>query len=273
MTYEEKMSEWMIHAKKIFDDKKDGAKLVGLTGGGGSYGIVRVMEFLGGDGCEVVLKLAKKIPYMTKYRYVECRNYMALGGPKEGLVPCVHIDGISGELVMRYYDYNLSSFQGIIGSANDRREMAPSILIQVARGLRSINEIGYRHNDIKRNNVFVNWDGGGGMGIKIEAVLGDLGSMFKPGFLGPCTSSYLAPGEWASTHMDMKSDVYSLGKTIANFVCGCSGSKRCLGCDVCMRDGDWFIDLLRWMMKEKSEERCSVNCVVELLEEKGINKN
>lgn len=259
---EEKLREWLRFVEKCVSER-DGKLVTYAAGMDGSYGVVKALEFYDEKG-KIVLKLAKKIPYLSAYQRVEAKNYKLLGlelGPKEGLVTCVKIDDDSGIIMMRFYENTLYSLRNKIGDACVRREIAPSILIQVARGLKAINGVGCRHNDIKPANVFINYDFRTKL---VEAVLGDLGSMFKLGFLGSHTNAYIAPGEWCSTHMDLRSDVYSLGQTMSIFLCGCN--KRHLR-KVCPRVcEDWFVDLIELMMKRMSGERPSIEEVIDVLE-------
>lgn len=255
-TYTKILDTWVQKMREIMATEKE--KAVPLEGGFGTTGIIYKVTY----GSET---LAKKYPFANINYNVEAKNYALLGGPKEGIVTCVKSDIKSGCITMRFYPYTLESLRNVL-RIGDRTKIAPSILLQLTRGLKAINEVGCRHNDIKRGNVFVNYNEHTHL---VEAVLGDLDGMRKFGFIGSTTPKYQAPGEAKSDHKDIKSDVFSLGDTISGFICDCEIRhirKICTSIDV---EG-WFGKLIKSMLEINSSARPTPDDIILLLEGCGV---
>lgn len=89
------------------------------------------------------------------------------------------------------------------------------VLIQLIKGLNVLHERKILHRDLKSANVFVNKDG--------QVKLGDMNvsKLAKMGLLYTQTGTpyYASPEVWKDQPYDHKSDIWSLGCVIYEFVC------------------------------------------------------
>jgi len=152
--------------------------------------------------------------YDTEYTISnEANNRKLLGDPViEGIV--THVVFFRGRLLMRYYDESLYSLAFLL-SRDTRMNLMPSILLQLAKGLRHMHSLNYFHNDIKPTNILVTYEPDENY---VEAVLGDLGSMKKAGLSSCTTFEYRAPEHDRGIFNTKKSDIYSLGLSIIEFM-------------------------------------------------------
>lgn len=138
-----------------------------------------------------------------------------------GLVTMVGISTEFKSLVMFYYPNTLASLH-----ADYLVKVIKPLLKQLTQGLQAIHLAGFCHNDIKPKNIFISY-----CQSKLDAVLGDFGSMRKQGHYAPQTLAYQAPEliksagkstsklikevkEVKRAKPSPKTDIYSLGKSL-----------------------------------------------------------
>src|SRR5205814_625014 len=95
--------------------------------------------------------------------------------------------------------------------AGDARDAIDAVARDVADALARLHALGFRHGDVKPQNVVVRRDARGWRGGLVDF---GLAAPFAEPLVGG-TPSHLAPEAMASGRVDAASDVWALGVTIA----------------------------------------------------------
>ena len=106
-------------------------------------------------------------------------------------------------------------------------KLAFEIATQIAAGLTAVHKQKLVHRDIKPSNIMVSLEDGGGVTVKIIG-LGLAKAVNEPGsqtaismpggFAG--TPDFASPEQFAGVHVDIRSDLYSLGATLWKMLTG-----------------------------------------------------
>ncbi len=103
--------------------------------------------------------------------------------------------------------------------SNDEIE---SIIYQIASGLNTLHENQILHRDIKPDNIIISEDN------LVQLIDYDISRIYKPEQSQDTTTSgtkgFIAPELYVNEQTDIRSDIYSLGKTIQMLVDACSVS-------------------------------------------------
>jgi serine/threonine protein kinase/tetratricopeptide (TPR) repeat protein len=106
-------------------------------------------------------------------------------------------------------------------------KLALEIVTQVAAGLAAVHKQKLVHRDIKPSNILVSFEEGDAVTAKISDLglakaINELGSQtdisVPGGFAG--TPEFASPEQFAGVHVDIRSDLYSLGATLWKMVTG-----------------------------------------------------
>ncbi len=171
------------------------------------------------QGQEVALKVLRdpERPSMRNRFLREGRLLQRISHPS--LVRCLHIfDGDAPALVLELLrgeplDERIS--RRPLG-ADEVMQLASSVL----RVLQHIHELGVVHRDVKSSNVF--WGSDNRIVLMDLGLAGDPGDPLTTTTLGDVlgTYAYMAPEQIAGAETDHRCDLYSLGVTLYEAVCG-----------------------------------------------------
>lgn len=204
----ESINEWLVTSIEVCTSPIISEDRISSGGYGTVYRTVRC------DHKGKFVTFAEKLDIQTNVEYGtsnEFQNRKLLGPPVlEGIV--THVSYWSNRLVMRYYNHTLYSLASALPQT-EKVMLMPTILIQLCKGLKHMNDLDYFHNDIKPDNILVNYEKG-----RVEAVLGDIGGMKKRGVKSTTTYLYRAPEHDQGIYYSSRSDVYSLGLSILEFL-------------------------------------------------------
>lgn len=149
-----KVSDWHIQSKKF--------------AGAGAYGVVEIVEHVQDDQCiKLAIKTSQKcIKTETTFRFLFSPDLVT-----EGLSTIFPTNN-EKQMVMRVYEFTLREF--MTKQHHLFMRFAPEMLLQLLKGIRTINSAGFFHNDLHNCNILVNCDG-----KSVESVIGDYGNSKK----------------------------------------------------------------------------------------------
>ncbi len=191
-----------------------GCPLIERIGEGGIADVFRSTW----EGREVALKVLREPdrPAMRKRFIREGRLLQRLSHP--GLVRCLHVfEGLQPVLVLELLKGE--PLDDRIARQPLRGEEAVHLAQAVLRVLQFLHEHGIVHRDVKASNIYMADDN--------RVVLMDLGLAIDPAdplttTLGDVlgTYAYMAPEQIAGAESDHRTDLYSMGITLYEAVCG-----------------------------------------------------
>ena len=201
-----KVSKWIDSAKNFVNKPNLSQNKLGV----GGYGNVSSVER--SDGQSKLVLVEKSFQNKSDLT-TEWSNRRLLGDQvTKGIVTFIALE--TSSIVMRHYNNTLATLSRKLDSTK-KLELIPTILLQLCKGLDHMNQKNYLHNDIKPANIFINY-----ISDEVEAVLGDLGSMAQRGNIHSETPLYDAPEHDQKNYSSTRSDIYSLGLSMIEFIEG-----------------------------------------------------
>lgn len=182
--------------------------------------------------------------------------------------------------VMEYAEFDLKSFFEEESDAYDESERV-ELCLQIAQGIKELNDLGYYHRDIKPDNIFmINgiWKVGdlGLIQMRNKPSLDYEGQWVGPrGWMSPeSMNKYLTEkvkGKHFDCNIDHQSDLFQLAKVFWYIMQG----NAPIGC---VKESDFFLrnsslySLVRWMLNHSKKKRpASIDIVISDLQ-RIVNK-
>ena len=182
--------------------------------------------------------------------------------------------------VMEYAEYDLKSY---LEEENEEYDEASRVelCLQIAQGIKELNDLGYYHRDIKRDNIFmINgiWKVGdlGLIQMRNKPSLDDKGELVGPrGWLSPeAMNKYLSEkveGKNFDCNIDHQSDLFQLAKVFWYILQG----NAPIGCvkesDFLLRNSSLYSLIKQMLNHSKKRRPASVDIVIDNLQ-KIVNK-
>lgn len=182
--------------------------------------------------------------------------------------------------VMEYAEYDLKSY---LEEENEEYDEASRVelCLQIAQGIKELNDLGYYHRDIKPDNIFMingTWKVGdlGLIQMRNKPSLDDKGELVGPrGWLSPeAMNKYLSEkveGKIFDCNIDHQSDLFQLAKVFWYILQG----NAPIGCvkesDFLLRNSSLYSLIKQMLNHSKKRRPASVDIVIDNLQ-KIVNK-
>lgn len=182
--------------------------------------------------------------------------------------------------VMEYAEYDLKSY---LEEENEEYDEASRVelCLQIAQGIKELNDLGYYHRDIKPDNIFMingTWKVGdlGLIQMRNKPSLDDKGELVGPrGWLSPeAMNKYLSEkveGKKFDCNIDHQSDLFQLAKVFWYILQG----NAPIGCvkesDFLLRNSSLYSLIKQMLNHSKKRRPVSVDIVIDNLQ-KIVNK-
>lgn len=182
--------------------------------------------------------------------------------------------------VMEYAEYDLKSY---LEEENEEYDEASRVelCLQIAQGIKELNDLGYYHRDIKPDNIFMingTWKVGdlGLIQMRNKPSLDDKGELVGPrGWLSPeAMNKYLSEkveGKNFDCNIDHQSDLFQLAKVFWYILQG----NAPIGCvkesDFLLRNSSLYSLIKQMLNHSKKRRPASVDIVIDNLQ-KIVNK-
>ena len=182
--------------------------------------------------------------------------------------------------VMEYAEYDLKSY---LEEENEEYDEASRVelCLQIAQGIKELNDLGYYHRDIKPDNIFMingTWKVGdlGLIQMRNKPSLDDKGELVGPrGWLSPeAMNKYLSEkvdGKKFDCNIDHQSDLFQLAKVFWYILQG----NAPIGCvkesDFLLRNSSLYSLIKQMLNHSKKRRPASVDIVIDNLQ-KIVNK-
>lgn len=182
--------------------------------------------------------------------------------------------------VMEYAEYDLKSY---LEEENEEYDEASRVelCLQIAQGIKELNDLGYYHRDIKPDNIFMingTWKVGdlGLIQMRNKPSLDDKGELVGPrGWLSPeAMNKYLSEkveGKKFDCNIDHQSDLFQLAKVFWYILQG----NAPIGCvkesDFLLRNSSLYSLIKQMLNHSKKRRPASVDIVIDNLQKK-VNK-